>query len=436
MGGEWTTIGEVAQVFDGPHATPKKTDEGPVFLGITSLENGRLDLSKSAHLSEEDFPKWTKRVTPQEGDVVFSYETKLGEAALVPAGLRCCLGRRMGLLRPYKDKVISEYLLYTFLGPVFQQQISEKTNYGSTVNRIALKEFPDFDVRIPSIDEQRSVVSALKSLDDKIELNRKTNETLEAMAQALFKSWFVDFDPVIDNALKAGKPIPEELTQKAAARKALGEERKDLPEDVRRLFPDEFVFCEGFGWVPLGWEVKRLGDVADNLDFKRIPLSKRQRDDRQGMYPYWGASGIVDYVDDYLFDGEFLLVSEDGENLRTRKTPIAFIARGQFWVNNHAHIVQGKYGVSNHHIRLLIQALDINPYITGAVQPKLSQMNLVQIPMMIPDRPVLDLFANISKRFFLQSYSNEDETSTLTAFRDMLLPKFLSGKILVGERNA
>ena len=95
-----TTIGAVAKVFDGPHATPKKTESGPWFLSISSLRNGRLVLEESAHLAEPDFEQWTRRVTPTTGDVLFSYETRLGEAALMPTGIRACLGRRMALMRP------------------------------------------------------------------------------------------------------------------------------------------------------------------------------------------------------------------------------------------------------------------------------------------------------------------------------------------------
>ncbi|MBA3014540.1 MAG: restriction endonuclease subunit S, partial [Proteobacteria bacterium] len=108
MDNSMTTISEIAAVFDGPHATPKKIEAGPCFLSISSLEKGRLDLTKSAYLSEIDFKKWTKRVTPQKGDLLFSYETRLGEAALMPDGIRACLGRRMGWLRPKRDKVIPE----------------------------------------------------------------------------------------------------------------------------------------------------------------------------------------------------------------------------------------------------------------------------------------------------------------------------------------
>jgi type I restriction enzyme S subunit len=139
-----TTVGKVCQIFDGPHATPTRLSSGPIFLGITSLHKGRIDLSSSDHVSESDFVKWTRRVTPQAGDVVFSYETKLGEAAIIPEGLRCCLGRRMGLMRPDPKHLDSRFLLYYFLGPEFQQVIRARTIHGSTVERLSLNEFPDF----------------------------------------------------------------------------------------------------------------------------------------------------------------------------------------------------------------------------------------------------------------------------------------------------
>lgn len=187
---DWSclTIADVSLgVYDGPHATPKKTDVGPVFLGIWNLVDGRIDLSKTDHLSDESFAKWTRRITPQFGDVVFSYETRLGEAGLIPKGLRCCLGRRMALIRPDRTAIEPRFLLYTFLGPAFQEEIRARTVHGSTVDRIPLLEFPRFPLLVPPLDEQRAIASVLGSLDDKIELNRRMNRTLEQMAAAIFR---------------------------------------------------------------------------------------------------------------------------------------------------------------------------------------------------------------------------------------------------------
>ena len=117
------TIGEIGTLYDGPHATPTRRTEGPYFLNIASLRNGRLDLASSDHVSDDDFISWTRRVQPEAGDLLFSYETRLGEAALMPADVRACLGRRMALLRPNRSLVDPRFLLYFYLGPDFQSTI-------------------------------------------------------------------------------------------------------------------------------------------------------------------------------------------------------------------------------------------------------------------------------------------------------------------------
>lgn len=131
------------------------------------------------------------------------------------------------------------------------------------------------------------------------------------------------------------------------------------------------------------WFEKPLGEVTCNHDGRRKPVKESER--KKGPYPYYGASGIVDYVDGYLFDGRYLLVAEDGENLRTRQTPIAFMADGKFWVNNHAHIVTGNEEVTTEYLHYFLQHADIQSYLTGAVMPKLTQGNLNRIPVRYPE---------------------------------------------------
>ena len=134
------------------------------------------------------------------------------------------------------------------------------------------------------------------------------------------------------------------------------------------------------------WKEHSLSDFAEIHNQTRVPLSKMERAKRQGVFPYYGASGIIDYVDDFLFDGEFVLISEDGENLKSRQTPIAFKASGKFWVNNHAHILKGKIDFHNDLIVYYFKKdLDLNPYITGAVQPKLNKANLLSISLFLPE---------------------------------------------------
>jgi type I restriction enzyme, S subunit len=137
-----------------------------------------------------------------------------------------------------------------------------------------------------------------------------------------------------------------------------------------------------------GWKKTLLGDVIDIHDSRRIPLSGAQRSQRQGKYPYYGAQSIIDFIDDYIFDGKFLLIAEDGENLRSRKEPIAFFASGKFWVNNHAHIVTAKPELADDYfIKACLNHANLAAYVTGAAQPKLSQGNLKLIEIDLPDLP-------------------------------------------------
>lgn len=186
---EWNScqIGEIAQVFDGPHATPEKTSEGPWFLSISSLDRGRLVLAESAHLSEEEFAKWTRRVTPQPGDVLFSYETRLGDAALMPEGVRACLGRRMGLLRPNRSRVLPEFLLLAYLAPEFQETIRSRRIHGATVDRIPLVDLPAWPISIPCLSEQARIAEVLGALDDKIAINERAAATMRSLGMAQYE---------------------------------------------------------------------------------------------------------------------------------------------------------------------------------------------------------------------------------------------------------
>jgi len=456
MADDWTTIGGIAEVFDGPHATPKKIDRGPYFLSISSLDQGKLDLSKSAHISEEQYEKWTKRVTPQEGDVLFSYETRLGEAALMPGGIKACLGRRMGLLRPNRELVDPSYLLFAYLGPDFQREIVARTNSGATVDRIALKELPSFPIRIPQLQEQREVASVLSALDNKIELNRQINTTLESMAQALFKSWFVDFDPVIDNALAAGNPIPEPLQARAEKRAALlaaasaahtrsATPLQPLPADLRALFPGSFVFNEEMGWVPEGWGISPInlfGDVVcgktpskskpefygDDVPFIKIP------DMHQDMF-------VVD-------PGERL--SLEGANSQVKK----MLPRGSVCVSCIATV--GKVIVtiepsqtnqqinsivprSEHHVPYLyfyMQTLNKRFHDLasgGSATLNMNTSTFSKVSILNPSDGLLEYFYSRVKSEFEKIELNLKQSLTLSRLRDLLLPKLLAGQIQIPE---
>lgn len=148
--------------------------------------------------------------------------------------------------------------------------------------------------------------------------------------------------------------------------------------------------------VTSDWPTANLGNVIDLFDSQRVPLNSRQRQERQGKFPYYGAQGIIDHIDGYIFDGRYILVAEDGENLNSKKLPLALFATGKFWVNNHAHILRGKPNVADDTFLLAcLNNADIKPFVTGAAQPKLSQANLRLIEIPLPPLPTQRRIAGI-----------------------------------------
>ena len=187
-------IGEVTGVFDGPHATPKIVDAGPVFLGISAVQDGKINLGETRHVTPEDFKKWTRRVKPETDDVVFAYETRLGQAAIVPPGLECCLGRRMGLVRTNRKRLDPRFFVYQYISPPFREFLNNRTVRGATVDRIAIKEFPSFPISLPRLDEQELIADRCESL--RIETQRLESiyqqklAALEALKKSLLHQAF------------------------------------------------------------------------------------------------------------------------------------------------------------------------------------------------------------------------------------------------------
>ena len=173
----------------------------------------------------------------------------------------------------------------------------------------------------------------------------------------------------------------------------------------------------------MSWREFRLEEIAEIQNHKRVPLSSMDRSKRQGNYPYYGASGIVDHIDGYIFDGDFVLISEDGENLRTRKTPIAFKASGKFWVNNHAHIVKCKENYLSDIVVYYLKNTDLNEFISGAVQPKLNKASLTSIPFYLPEdkqeqRTIATILSSLDDKIDLLHRQNQTlEAMAETLFR-------------------
>lgn len=422
MNGEWQTveIGSLCDgIFDGPHATPSKTESGPIFLGISSLNKGRIDLSEPEYLSETDYVRWTRRVEPRKGDVVFSYETRLGEAAIIPQGLRCCLGRRMALMRPNTTRVNPRFLLYAFLGPDFQDTIRSRTIHGSTVDRIPLIEFPRFLLRLPSKPTQDRIADTLGSLDDKIELNRRTNETLETMARTLFRSWFVDFDPV--------------------RAKVDGEQPHGMDAATAKLFPNRFEES-ALGDIPQGWKVVPLPDAITVNPSRSLPKDSVAPYLEMGNMPTASARALAWEPRACGSGAKFV----NGDVLLARITPclengktafVDFLADGQVgWGSTEYIVFRSKPPLPPEYAYFLARSPELR---THAIQNMTGTSGRQRVPaecfngfpVVVPPEPVAKKFGEFARSVMAKMKAHDEESATLGVIRDSLLPKLLAGEL-------
>jgi type I restriction enzyme S subunit len=185
--------------------------------------------------------------------------------------------------------------------------------------------------------------------------------------------------------------------------------------------------------MPEDWKNGTVNDIVNIHDSKRKPLSGAERDKMEKNYPYYGATSLMDYVDNYLFDGIYLLLGEDGTVVDDKGFPILQYVYGQFWVNNHAHILTGKKGFSVELLYLFFKQTNVKSIVTGAVQQKISQANLKKIEAIIPTEDILNKFNQIIQPYFATIRNNRDENQRLSALRDTLLPKLMNGEIDVSN---
>lgn len=201
----------------------------------------------------------------------------------------------------------------------------------------------------------------------------------------------------------------------------------NLLNSVQAIFRSWFVDYAPFdGVCPSNWETGCVEDIAEFFDSMRKPLSSLERADMERIYPYYGAVSIVDYVDDYIFDGEYLLVSEDGIYVVDENGhPLIQHISGKFWANNHAHILKGKAGFNEDSLYLFLANTNMAPIVTGAAQPKINQANLKNFPITTPDSETMLKFNNIIQPFFDQRLTNESEIKKLEALQSLLLTRLV-----------
>ena len=456
MANDWvhTKLGDIFKVkhgfaFKGEYFSDAPTNSFLLTPGNFSTSGGFQDIKPKYYDGPipDDYILKPSQVVVTMTDLSKQSDT-LGYAVSIPNDGKVWLhNQRTGLLE-FKKEYPSDPLFISYLLRSHEYRswiIGSAT--GTTVKHTSPTRIHDFECKIPPLAEQKAIAHILGSLDDKIELNRQMNETLEAMAQALFKSWFVDFDPVIDNALAAGNDIPDEFAERAELRKGI--EKKDH-SDTQNLFPDEFEFTDEMGWIPKGWEVKESGDLFDVRDGTHDSPKKSD----EGKYLITSrhiTSGVIDYPNAYLisqddfdevnkrslvesYDILITMIGTVGVSMLVLQDEIDFAIKnvGLFKTSNNKSYAVFFYLYLNSNY--MTQFLDSR--LAGTTQKYLTLKVLRALPVVTPDNKTLSHFVNNMSPIFKKIHSNHEQIGILAKLRDTLLPKLMSGEIRIPDAEA
>lgn len=429
---EWKEIpieAACSLVVDCPHSTPSWTDSGVVVIRNTYLKAGRMELSNLSFTDEETYLERVRRAVPQPGDLVISREAPIGEIAMIPKGLRACLGQRVVLLRANPNVCNARFLLYSFIGGELRDEILSHDGTGSTVSNLRIPSLKAAKVKLPPLPIQRQIAAILSAFDDKIDLNRQMNRTLEQMARALFKSWFVDFDPV---RAKMRGEMPEGMDAKTAA-----------------LFPDELKEIEGRE-VPKGWTWGKIGDIATiqngfafkSTDWKEsgIPVVKIGSV-KPGIVDLQQVSYVSKEVAQSakrfrLNIGDLVIgltgyVGEVGFIPPTNNLPLLNQRVGRFKIHNPTNF---SYLWQLVRTTAFKDAVISKSY--GSAQANVSTAAIESIGTLIPAQEISILFETLVAPLIEQFLYNTAESAELAQLRDALLPRLLSGEVDVGDWEA
>lgn len=377
---EWIecTLDKLGEIVGGATPSTKCEDYyGGSIPWITPKDlssfKGRYITSGERNITEKGLASCSAQMMPKDA-VLFTSRAPIGYVAIASQSVCTNQGFKSIVVNEKADPLFVYYLLK------YNKDAIEAMGSGTTFKEVSGKTMRAVKVRIPlDVSYQKRIAAVLDSLDTKIENNERINDNLLAQAQTLYKQFF--------------------------------------PYGVQDDLPD-------------GWRIGTVGEIIEIHDSKRIPLSGADRSKMEKkIYPYYGAASLMDLVDNYIFDGKYLLLGEDGTVVDDAGYPILQYVWGQFWVNNHAHILTGRLGYDVESLYMLFKQTPVKSIVTGAVQPKISQANLRSVQVVIPPEHNLREYNDLVEPLFSLFRANEEECKTFTTLRDTLLPKLMSGEI-------
>lgn len=382
MKSEWTyrPLGELVSFASGGTPSKKRDDYGGgtiPWISAKTLKTENIDTS-DLFITEEGLKAGSK-IAPKGSILLLTRGSGLFNGIPIARVEKdVAFNQDIKCLDSYGE-VENEFIFYWLLSQ--KDYLMAKVGVtGIGAGKFDLDFLQKLMIPIPSERERKSIVGFASSISEKIRCNAKVNDNLLWQAQALYKDRFIDLKPFN-------------------------------------------------GKMPPDWQLGTVSEIIELHDSKRIPLSSRERANLTKIYPYYGATSVMDYVDRYLFDGIYLLLGEDGTVVDDKGFPILQYVEGKFWVNNHAHIITGKNGFTVETLYLLFSLTNVRSIVTGAVQPKISQANLNNVSVVIPSKAELSTFNSIVQPIFSQIRNLRAESDRLTSTRDILLPRLMSGEI-------
>ena len=334
-------LGDLGKVITGntPKTSESKNYESNdiCFVKPSDIADGEITHLKTSEFNISEFAREKSRILPPESILVTCIGI-IGKVAINK--VECAFNQQINAIIPNRHKCITNYLAYAIQA---KQQIMQDMANAPIIPILNKTQFSAIEINVPSIAQQQHIAAILDNVSNLIALRKQQLDKLDELVKARFMEMF-------------GDPVAN----------------------------------------PFHWVVKRFDELCENLDSRRIPITASER--KSGIYPYYGASGVVDYVDNYIFDEDILLISEDGANLVARVTPIAFSVSGKVWVNNHAHVVRFENRYTQTYIEQCFAQIDISDCITGTAQPKLNQakLNAMQIP--VPPESIQNSFFKFTKQ--------------------------------------
>lgn len=383
----WVRLGAIAEIVTG--GTPSK--KHPEYYGgnfpfykPSDLDQGRLTYDASEYLSEEG--KNVSRIIPKNSTAVCCI------GSIGKCGYLMCEGTTNQQINSAIPKINSLCLYYYLCTENFVQDLLSMAS-ATTIAIVNKSKMESCAFPLPPLSEQQRIVERIEELLAKLD---EAKERLQEVADSF----------AVRKAAILHKAFTGELTKQWRRENGVRDE---------------------------SWEEKKLSKITENQDSKRIPLSKSQRDNMNRIYDYYGASGIIDKVDDYIFEGKKLLIGEDGANLVTRSKDIAFIADGKYWVNNHAHILDVKDTVLLMYLCNYINNMDLIPYVTGSAQPKLTQAKMNNIKIFLPTLPeqheIVRLIDDLLARERAAQQAAEQALASIDLMKKSILARAFRGEL-------